>query len=82
MPLKDILFYLARIFKINHQLLILRMMQKELSEIVHLKNSLIVRQSKRISMLEEKLTELRHKYFRLKYDDEKNDMHLQQSRKY
>ena len=41
------------------------MQQQELNNIVHLKNSLIVKQNRRISLLEEKLTELRHKYFRL-----------------
>jgi hypothetical protein len=58
------------------------MKQNELNDIVHLKNSYIVKQAKRISMLEEKLTELRHKYFRLKYDDERFTARLEQIRKY
>lgn len=58
------------------------MQQQELNNIVHLKNSLIVKQNRRISLLEEKLTELRHKYFRLKYEDENIESHLQLIRKY
>ena len=58
------------------------MQHQELSNIVNLKNSLIVKQNRRISLLEEKLTELRHKYFRLKYGEENIESHLQQLRKY
>lgn len=39
----------------------------ELKEAVHQKNEIINSQSKRIRMLEEKLDEVRHKYFNLKY---------------
>jgi len=52
------------------------MKKNELNEIVYLKNTLIMKQARRISLLEEKLLELRHKYFQLKYDEEKMDMHL------
>ncbi len=49
--------------------------EKMLHEIVQQKNVLIVKQTRRISLLEEKLTEVRHKYFQLKYDEEKIGVH-------
>ena len=52
------------------------MKKNEMNEIVYMKNTLIMKQEKRISLLEEKLLELRHKYFQLKYDEQKMDMHL------
>ena len=47
------------------------MKEKELvlHDILVQKNDLIIKQTRRISLLEEKLTEMRHKYFQLKYDD-------------
>jgi hypothetical protein len=38
----------------------------ELRDILHDKNDLIVRQTRRIRMLEDKLTEIRQKYLHLK----------------
>ena len=38
----------------------------ELRDILHEKNDLIVKQTRRIRLLEEKLNEIRHKYFQLK----------------
>lgn len=38
----------------------------DLQEVVQLKNSIITNQTKRIKMLEDKLDEVRHKYFDLK----------------
>ena len=58
------------------------MQKRELKEVVELKNSLIDKQTKRISLLEEKLEEVRHKYFRLKYGNENVEKHLQLIRKY
>ncbi len=40
---------------------------KELIEIMKEKNSLLIQQAHRIKLLEEKMTDLRQKYFRLKY---------------
>jgi hypothetical protein len=47
------------------------MKEKELMEVVHHKNDLIVKQTRKISQLEEKFSDLRSKYMRLKYDLEK-----------
>ncbi len=52
------------------------MKEQELKEVVHVKNETIIQQSKRISLLEEKFSELRSKYLRLKYNSEKIDFHL------
>ena len=41
----------------------------EMREDIHIKNALISKQSKRIDLLEEKMAELRKKYFRLKHVD-------------
>ena len=41
----------------------------EMREAIHIKNALIIQQSKRIDLLEEKMAELRKKYFRLKHAD-------------
>lgn len=49
--------------------------EKMLHDILVQKNDLIIKQTRRISLLEEKLTEIRHKYFQLKYDDEKMGGH-------
>lgn len=40
---------------------------KELLELMKEKNTLLVQQSHRIKLLEEKMTDLRKKYFLLKY---------------
>lgn len=40
---------------------------KELQEAIIIKNDLLSIQSKRIALLEEKMTELRKNYFQLKY---------------
>ncbi len=58
------------------------MKENNLHDLLDLKNNVIVTQTKRIRMLEEKLADVRHKYFRLKYDDEKVESHLQMIRKY
>lgn len=47
------------------------MKDKDLNNVLHQKNELIIKQTRRISHLEEKLMEMRHKYFQLKYDEEK-----------
>jgi hypothetical protein len=47
------------------------MKEKELHNIVQQKNELIIRQTRRISQLEQKLADVRHKYFELKYDGDK-----------
>ena len=47
------------------------MNEKELRDVVQQKNQLIIKQTRRISKLEEKLAEVRHKYFELKYDGDK-----------
>ena len=45
------------------------MKPKELKEVIQLKNNIIMKQSKRIKLLEEKVTEVRQKYFHLKYSE-------------
>ena len=45
------------------------MKAKEVKDIIQLKNDIIMEQSKRIRLLEEKMTEIRQKYFQLKYSD-------------
>jgi len=42
---------------------------KEMQEAILIKNSLLNRQTRRIQLLEEKMTELRKKYIQLKYAD-------------
>ena len=48
----------------------------DLKEILDEKNQLIINQTRRISFLEDKLMEIRKKYFELKYDDEKLGVHI------
>jgi hypothetical protein len=43
------------------------MKPKEMREAIHLKNGILDKQEKRIALLEEKISELRKKYFHLKY---------------
>lgn len=43
------------------------MKTNEMIETIRLKDSLLNRQSKRIELLEDKMSELRKKYFQLKY---------------
>lgn len=50
--------------------------EKEIKEVLDEKNKLIINQTRRINFLEEKLMEIRHKYFKLKYDEEKMDLHI------
>jgi len=50
------------------------MKAKELSHAINLKNEIIREQSKRIRLLEEKMTEIRQKYFQLKYSDLRFDL--------
>ncbi len=50
--------------------------EKEIKEVLDEKNKLIINQTRRINFLEEKLMEIRHKYFKLKYDEEKMDIHI------
>jgi len=45
------------------------MKPKEMKDVIQLKNDIIMEQSKRIKLLEEKMTEVRKKYFQLKYSD-------------
>ncbi len=52
------------------------MKAKELEEAVQVKNAIINKQSKRIAMLEEKFSELRRRYFEMKYNEDKVDFHL------
>ena len=42
---------------------------KEMHEVISAKNNLLARQTKRIKLLEDKMAELRKKYFQLKYAD-------------
>ena len=58
------------------------MSQHELYEVIDLKNYLIGKQERRIRLLEEKMMELRRKYFRLKYKDESMEGHILEIRKY
>jgi len=48
----------------------------ELREALREKNSILARQSKRIELLEEKITALRAKYFQLKYADVVNPIKI------
>ena len=48
---------------------------KNLKEVLDEKNKLIIIQTRRINYLEEKITEIRQKYFKLKYDEVKIDIH-------
>jgi len=41
------------------------MKTKEIREAIHVKNALLQQQARRIELLEEKMTELRKKYFQL-----------------
>jgi hypothetical protein len=43
------------------------MRTKEMQEVIRIKNGLLIRQTKRIELLEEKMLELRKKYFHLKH---------------
>ena len=54
----------------GYKLIIATMKPKQLKDVIELKNEIIMEQSKRIKRLEEKMTEIRQKYFRLKYSDE------------
>jgi hypothetical protein len=45
------------------------MSKTEILEALHLKDEIIQKQSRRIQLLEDKFTELRMKFFRMKYDD-------------
>ena len=58
------------------------MQQNEMHKVIDLKNYLIGKQERRIRLLEEKVTELRQKYFHLKYQDEITEGRLQSIRKY
>ena len=42
---------------------------KEMRETIKTKNELIINQTRRINLLEEKLTELRKRYFQMKHAD-------------
>ena len=54
------------------------MKERELKDIVHTQNDIIIRQTKKITMLEEKFTDLRSKYLRLKYEAENMNFTLPQ----
>jgi hypothetical protein len=45
------------------------MRRKEMQEAIRLKNSRLIRQTQRINLLENKMADLRKKYFQLKYAD-------------
>ena len=45
------------------------MENKEMREVIRLKNNILNRQTRRIKLLEDKMTALRNKYFQLKYAD-------------
>lgn len=45
------------------------MKSTEMHEVISAKNDLLILQTRRIKMLEEKMDELRKKYFQLKYAD-------------
>jgi hypothetical protein len=45
------------------------MKTKEMREAILIKNNILQRQTRRIELLEEKMSELRKKYFQLKYAD-------------
>jgi hypothetical protein len=40
-----------------------------INEVIRVKNTILMRQTKRIKLLEEKMVEMRKKYFQLKYAD-------------
>ena len=62
--------------KLNQLLIIQTMKAKELEEAVQVKNAIIHKQSRRIALLEEKFSDLRRKYFEMKYNEDKVDFHL------
>jgi hypothetical protein len=45
------------------------MEKKEMMEVIQVKNKLVTRQTRRIELLEQKIMEMRKKYFQLKYAD-------------
>jgi len=45
------------------------MKQDEMQETIRTKNKLIINQTRRITLLEDKLSELRRSYFQLKHSD-------------
>ena len=47
----------------------MKMKPNEFREVIEIKNSLLLKQENRIKMLEERIFELRQKYFQLKYSD-------------
>lgn len=49
---------------------------KNLKEVLDEKNKLIINQTRRINFLEEKIMEIRQKYFKLKYDEEKMNINV------
>jgi hypothetical protein len=53
------------------------MKASELKDVIKLKNDIIMEQSKRIKLLEDKMSEIRQKYFRLKYSDGTFSFHHQ-----
>jgi len=53
-----------------------KLADKDLKDVLDEKNKLIINQTRRINFLEEKIMEIRQKYFKLKYDEEKMDIHI------
>ncbi|MBK6399285.1 MAG: hypothetical protein IPP27_04805 [Bacteroidetes bacterium] len=53
-----------------------KLADKDLKDVLDEKNKLIINQTRRINFLEEKILEIRQKYFKLKYDEEKMDIHI------
>ena len=51
------------------------MSEKELKEAVRIKNEIIMRQTRRIRLLEERFSQFRQKYFQMKYRDDKIKLH-------
>ena len=45
------------------------MKNKELLDVLHDKNKILMQQTRRIKLLEDKMSELRLKYFKLKYSN-------------
>jgi len=46
------------------------MKAKQFQAVVRMKNEIIIQKSRRIKLLEDKLSELRHRYFEMKYADD------------
>lgn len=45
------------------------MKAKQFNTVIRMKNEIIIEKTRRIQLLEDKLVEMRHRYFELKYHD-------------